>query len=199
MRSPTVTRRVEYYGVLKVLRRCPRFIARFAIVARRSASLREPRARHDEGLDGGARELGENERRTVHCTVVIPKRLQLRALCACRDETIGIETIGNGQKTSRPRFARARGRLKNRKTKPFRFRFSLASILRSLRQNKTRQRKSAILKLYRYFSSSRDARTRTKGGAAANDDARGKGTKKKNDFLTTTTHPARRAAVAPAT
>lgn len=164
MRSPTVTRRVEYYGVLKVLRRCPRFIARFARVARRSASLREPRARHDEGLDGGARELGENERRTMHCTVVIPKRLQLRALCACRDETIGIETIGNGQKTSRPRFARARGRLKNRKTKPFRFRFSLASILRSLRQNKTRQRKSAILKLYRYFSSSRDARTRTKGG-----------------------------------
>ena len=198
MRSPTVTRRVEYYGVLKVLRRCPRFIARFAIVARRSASLREPRARHDEGLDGGARELGENERRTVHCTVVIPKRLQLRALCACRDETIGIETIGNGQKTSRPRFARARGRLKNRKTKPFRF--SLASILRSLRQNKTRQRRSSdILKLYRYFSSSRDARTRTKGGAAANDDARGKGTKKKDDFLTTTTHPARRAAVAPAT
>ena len=47
----------------------------------RDDALLEPRARHDEGLDGGARKLGEHERRGVHRAVVVPKRFQLRALC----------------------------------------------------------------------------------------------------------------------
>ena len=101
----------------------------------RDDALLEARARHDEGLDGGARKLGEHERRGVHRAVVVPKRFQLRALCDV--ESLGV-TVSPGVSRDLPRRASPR-------RKKTRDRF--ASILRSLRQNKTRQRKSAILKL----------------------------------------------------
>jgi hypothetical protein len=102
----------------------------------RDDALLEARARHDEGLDGGARKLGEHERRGVHRAVVVPKRFQLRALCDV--ESLGV-TVSPGVSRDLPR----RASPQQKKTRDR----SSASILRSLRQNKTRQRKSAILKL----------------------------------------------------
>ena len=90
-----------------------------------SFTLREPRARDDEGLDGGARELGEHERRTVHRTVVIPKRLQLRTLCACRDE--GLKRTWERSEDVSPAFRAPRDDGKTGKTKPFRVPFPFRS------------------------------------------------------------------------
>lgn len=94
----------------------------------RDDALLEARARHDEGLDGGARELGENERRTMHRTVVIPKRLQLRTLCACRDEGLK-RTWERSEDVSPARFfSRAAGRRKKEKQNPSVRRFRFARV-----------------------------------------------------------------------
>lgn len=71
----------------------------------RDDALLEARARHDEGLDGGARKLGEHERRGVHRAVVVPKRFQLRALCDV--ESLGF-TVSPGVSRDLPRRASPR-------------------------------------------------------------------------------------------
>ena len=70
----------------------------------RDDALLEARARHDEGLDGGARKLGEHERRGVHRAVVVPKRFQLRALCDA--ESVGFTNGQYGRLSLSGRLAR---------------------------------------------------------------------------------------------
>ena len=87
-------------------------------------------AGHDERRDGLARKLRKHERGGVHRGVVVPKRLELGTLCARRRvETRVVRVRANAR--------RGEGRggvvIEAGDEKP-------TSILRSLRQNKRRQR-----------------------------------------------------------
>lgn len=97
----------------------------------RDDALLEARARHDEGLDGGARKLGEHERRGVHRAVVVPKRFQLRALCDV--ESLGV-TVSPGVSRDLPRRASPRRKkTRHRSSRPSSEAFAKIKLVRESR------------------------------------------------------------------
>ena len=112
-----------------------------------SSVLLKARPGDDVRRDGLARELREDERRGVHRGVIVPQGRELRTFCG-----IVFWRKSGGKRVSHSPVVRSSRQL------VFARGSTRARVLGSLRQNKTRQRRSSdILKLYRYFSSSPDA------------------------------------------